>query len=64
MRHRAFDAGQVSDRGHTVGASVDLEGWKRHRATRAVASMAADATEAAQMLACLGLSAADGKGRP
>lgn len=62
MRHRAFDAGQVSDRGHTVGASVDLEGWKRHRATRAVASMARDATEAAAVLSMLGLTAGDGKG--
>ena len=56
-----LSTGHVYDGGHTVGAAKGNKPWERRRAARTVAAVAADAGEAATLLAMLGLDAAEGK---
>jgi hypothetical protein len=55
-------AGDLDDRGWSVGAARDVEAGQRRRAVRFVASAARDAGDAAMLLAMLGLEAVEGRG--
>lgn len=54
-------AAQVHDEGWTVGASVALDASQRAAAVLTVCRTAADASEAAMVLAMLGLDAAEAR---
>lgn len=56
-----LDTGHVHDHGRGSGAALGNPSGQRCRAARAVASWAVDAVEAAELLAMLGLDAAEGR---
>jgi hypothetical protein len=56
-----WGAGQVTDCGRTVGAAAGNPGSVRRRAVRQLAMLATDAEDARELLACLGLSAVEGR---
>lgn len=56
-----YDAGQVHDAGHTVGAAAGNPVADRARAVRMVASHSVNAEECAELLAALGLVPTEGR---
>lgn len=57
---RGVGAGHVDDRGRGSGAAAGNTAAERRRAVRAVAAVAVNADECAELLAMLGLDAQDG----
>lgn len=63
MGDHRLTTGHVHDKGRNAGAAKGNTPWERRRAARTVAHHAVDAEDAAELLAMLGLTAADGLGK-
>lgn len=63
MGNHRLNTGHVHDRGRGAGAAKGSTRWERRRAARTVAHHAIDAKDCAELLAILGLTAADGLGK-